>query len=246
VPLCLRPAIAHSIQQKTDERFLLRHEFSNGRPGRISASKDIVSGEAKGLGLFSAPLSRSIFSGPSVGIIAYGIDQFEMAEEQSEIIVFEPSDFYYRNCTSETANSWTLAIYAFPRGVVPPIRIKHKRSIVVATLEPLNGPMGAVLELVTISLPEEKMFLGLCVNCFNQRHKADSGWLFSGPGDWTRDRRGHVLMGIYPLTEIPGIEQTALQQELENPPVGSAQLSPRKSTQQSSRPRRSNKNRKRN
>jgi hypothetical protein len=220
-------------------------EFSSNRPRRTFANKDIVSGEASGLGLFAAPLSRSIFSGPSVGINAFGIDQFEISEEQDELIVFEPSDFYYRNCTPETANSWMLAIYTFPRGVIPPIRIKGKRSMLTATLEPLNGPIGAVVELVAISLPQEKMFLGLCVNCFSGQHKADSGWLFSGPGDYTAERRGHVLMGIYPLTEISGDSQTALRQEPETPQVDTAHFSPRESTQRASPPRRSKRNRKR-
>jgi hypothetical protein len=221
-------------------------EFSGDKPGRITASRDLVSGEATGLGLFSAPLSRPIFSGPSVAMTVYGIDQFEVAEELDELIVFEPGDFYYRNCTPETANSWMLAIHAFPRSVVPPIRIKQKRSIVAATLESLNGPIGSVLEMVAISLPEEKMFLGLCVNCFKAKLQSDSGWLFSGPGDYTQNRRGHVLMGIYPRTEIPVGEETSLQQKPESPRAYSVRLSPRESAQRASPLPRSKKNRRRN
>jgi hypothetical protein len=183
-------------------------EFSSEGPGRITASRDLISGEVKGLGLFSAPLSRPGVGGPILAVTVYGIDQFEIAKERDRVIVFEPSDFYYRGCTPENANSWVLAIYAFPQNTIPPIRLKQKRPMIAVTLEPLNGPIASVLELATLFLPAEKMFLGLYVYRANAKLQSESGWIFHGPGDYTRDRRGKVLMGIYPRTEIPWGEKS--------------------------------------
>lgn len=219
-------------------------EFSGDRPGRVTSSRDPVSGEAKGLGLFSAPLSRSIFSGPSLTVTVYGLDQFEIAKQQDNLIVFETGDLYYRGCTPEDANVWMLTIYAFSRNVIPPIRIKRGQSILVVA-EPLNGQIGSVLELAAVYLPEERMFLGLCINCWNAQLESDSGWVLNGPGDYTQDHRGHVLMGIFPRTQIPIVEERSLDRK---PKVSSdsERVSPRGLAHQGSRPPKRNKNKERN
>jgi len=196
-------------------------EFSGERPGRITASKDLVSGEAKGLGLFSRPLSRPSFGGPILALTVYGLDQFESAQEKDGLIVFEPCDFYYRNCTPKSANAWTLAIYAFPKGIVPPVRFVQKRPMIRASVEQLNGPMSSVVDLVAVSLLKEELFIGLFVSRIHIPIQRTSGWLLSGPGDWAADRRGHVLMGIYPRTEI-----LSPQKSPGAPSTDTAQLSP--------------------
>jgi len=149
-------------------------EFSGERPGRITASRDLIWGEAKGLGLFSRPLSRPSF-GPILALTVYGLDQFESAQEKDGLIVFEPCDFYYRNCTPKSANAWNVVIYAFPKGVVPPVRFDQKRPMIRASVEPLNGPMSSVVDLVALSLLEEKLFMGLCVREFKFRIKSRQG-----------------------------------------------------------------------
>ena len=221
-------------------------EFSGDIPGRITSSRDLVSGEAKGLGLFSAPLSRPSFVGPSMKVAAYGIKDFEIAREKDELIVFEPGDFYYRNCTPKNANSWTLAIYAFPKNVIPPIRFKQERPTLEVAIEPVNAPIASILELATISLPEEKLFLGLCVNCWRGQHQSESGWVLQGPGDYTQDRRGHVLMGIFPRTEIPLGEGGLLDQKAKSSPADSVRMSPLKPAPHSSPPSRGNRNKRSN
>jgi hypothetical protein len=199
-------------------------EFSGTTPGRIKSGQDLVSGETEGLGLFAAPLSRPSFSGPTASITVYGVDQFEKPKKRDRLVVFEPGDFYYRSCTPETANTWSVAIYAFPKNVVPPIRFKQGRPTLEVTLEPLNGPIASIMDMEAIFLTEEKMFLGLCVNCFNTQLQANSGWLLSGPGNYTRDRRGHVLMGMYPRTEIPLPGKTPLQRRPKSSPADSSRL----------------------
>ena len=188
-------------------------EFSAAKLGNL-ASRDLVSGEAKGLGLFSAPLVRPPVMGATLAMLVYGLDQFELADEQQQLVVLGPTDFYYRNCLPQNANSWTLAIYVFPRNSAPPIRIEGNRLTLAIALEPLNPPMSSVLELRTVFLAEERITIGLCVHRSIQKLQSASGWVFNGPGEYTTERRGHVLMGIYPQTEIPWGEADSPQQKL--------------------------------
>ena len=188
-------------------------EFSADKLGDMAASRDVVSGEAKGLGLFSASLARPPVMGATLAIIVYGLDQFDIAKEQNGLVVLGASDFYYRKCLPRNANSWTLGIYVFPKDVVPPVRIDRDRSTLAVT-QPLNPPMSSVLELKTISLTEERITIGLCVIRSIEKFQSTSGWVFHGPGDYSPTHRGHVLMGIYPQTEIPRDVEDSPQQRL--------------------------------
>lgn len=220
-------------------------EFCSDVSSRITSSRDPVSGEAKGLGLFSAPLARPPFGGPIARVDVYGIDQFETADERDELIIFDPSDFYYRNCSPENANFWMLMIYVFPKNITPPVRFKQKRSIVQIAIEPANGPMASIMELAVVYFPGEKMFLGLCVNCLNARLQSDSGWCFNGPGEFTTEGRGHRLMGIHPRTEIPSDEQASIGSNLKASASSPGNLSHRKPGKQGSSPTKGDRNKSR-
>lgn len=178
-------------------------QFSSEKPGRIRSGRDPATGEPKGLGLFTHPLKTPIWSGPSVGVTVWGIDEFEETKERDKPLVFEPSEFYYRGCTPDEANGWFLSIYAFPMGVVPPVRFHQGYSLLDVALGPLNVGLASVVQLKVLHLPEEKVFLGLFVNRMVINYPPKSGWILNGPGDFTWDRKGHVLMGVYPRDAIP-------------------------------------------
>jgi hypothetical protein len=176
-------------------------QFSGENPGNIISGRDPVTGEPKGLGLFTRPLTNPIRSGPSVSVTIFGIDGFETAGERDHPLIFEPSDFYYRGTTPEEADAWILSIYAFPIEVTPPVRFKNGNPVFEAALEGLNPPWISVVKLKVIHLPEEKVFLGIFVNCIKSSGYPQSGWSLNGPGDWNMQQKGHVLMGSYPRTD---------------------------------------------
>jgi hypothetical protein len=178
-------------------------QFSSEGTGRIKSGRDPVTGEPKGLGLFTHPLEDPIWSGPSVGVTLWGLDEFEETKERDEPLVFEPSDFYYRGCTPDEANAWILSIYPFPIGAVPPIRFHQGYPLLDVMLEPLNRLLFSVVQLKIVHLPEEEVFLGLFVNRMVANFPTESGWILNGPGDYTQDQKGHVLMGVYPRDMIP-------------------------------------------
>ena len=71
-------------------------QFSSENPGTIISGRDPNTGEPKGLGIMARPFSNPGTSGPSVGISVWGLEDFEEADQEEKLIVFEPSDFYYR------------------------------------------------------------------------------------------------------------------------------------------------------
>lgn len=85
-------------------------QFSGESAGRITSGIDPTTGEPKGLGLFTNPLTAPIRSGPSVGVTVWGMEEFEEAKERDHPLIFEADDFYHRRCTPEDANAWALSI----------------------------------------------------------------------------------------------------------------------------------------
>jgi hypothetical protein len=178
-------------------------QFSSETTGRVISGRDPETGEPKGLGLFTHPLTRPIWSGASVGITVWGIDDFEETKENDKpLVLFEPDEFYYRGCAPQEANGWILSIYAFPINVIPPVRFHRGSMVVDVVLQGLNGPLAAVAQLKVIHLRNEKVFLGVLVNSVITDFPSKSGWALQGPGDYTPERKGHVLMGIYPREMI--------------------------------------------
>lgn len=181
-------------------------QFSSETPGRITSGRDPKTGQPKGLGLFTHPLKTPIWSGPSVSVTIWGIDEFDELDEtkqREQSLVFEPNEFYYRGCTPDEANlCWVLSIYVFPMRVTPPVRFHHGHPVLEVASEGLNGPLASVVHMRIIHLPEEEVFLGLYVNRAPTT-LLKSGWALNGPGDFTAERKGHVLTGLYPRDEIP-------------------------------------------
>lgn len=178
-------------------------QFSSETSGRITSGRDPITGKPKGLGLFTHPFENPIWTGPSVSVTIWGIDQFDEVKEADRPLVFEPNDCYYRGCTPDEANAWYLAIYTFPKNVIPPVRHHQGRVVLDVAFEGLNGALASVVQMRVIHLPEEKVFLGLYVNRMMVRFPPKSGWMLGGPGDWTKEQKGHVLKAIYPRDIIP-------------------------------------------
>ncbi|MDR3715887.1 MAG: hypothetical protein P4L51_24000 [Puia sp.] len=192
-------------------------QFSGENPGKIISGRDPATGEPKGLGLFTRPLTTPIRTGPSVGLTVFGIDDFETVTVRDNPLIFEPSDFYYRGTTPEEANAWVLSIYAFPIGVTPPVRFENGNAVLEAAIEGLNPPWISVVKLKVVHLPTEKVFLGLLLNHFKTSGSPKSGWSISGPGDWNMQQKGHVLMASYPAMKAAIKGRDSLDREIRLP-----------------------------
>jgi len=178
-------------------------QFSSEGSGKIISGRDPSTGEPKGLGLLTHPLSTPIVSGPSVGITVWGIEDFERTEEVEGLVVFEPDDFYYRNSTPGDANTWSLCVYAFAIGAVPPLQFEGEQAVMQYQPHPISGGVpGAVIRLKTIHLQAEQVYLGLHIERFIGRWPSKSGWHLRGPGNYTQYQSGYVLQAVYPRLHV--------------------------------------------
>jgi hypothetical protein len=180
--------------------------FSSEGEGKIISGRDPKTGEPKGLGLFTRSLTSPPFTGPSVGIQVWGIEDFEIPRQNEELIIFEPNDFYYRNSTPTEANSWHLAIYAFPVAGIPPVWFEGEQPVMLYQLHGITaGVPGAVIKLKMIYLAAEKLYLGLYIERFAARFpaKSESGWILNGPGSYNQYQSGYVLHAMYPRGAVP-------------------------------------------
>lgn len=179
-------------------------QFSSEKKGEIISGRDPVTKEPKGLGLITLPLTTPIWTGASVGITVWGLHDFEpLGNPDKSTLIFEPHHFHYRACSPIDANGWHLEIYAFPKDVVLPCRWDAGHLLVDVAIEPLWGQLVSIKRLSIIRLSKEKVSLGLAVNSMIVDFPPASGWALSGPGDWTHERKGHVLQGIYPREPYP-------------------------------------------
>jgi hypothetical protein len=186
-------------------------QFSSENPGSIISGRDPETGEPKGLGLFTHPLATPIVSGPSVGVTVWGIEEFEPADQSEELITFEPEDWYYRKSSPNEANSWQLAIYAFATRHVPPVKFRGGQAVMEFVLNPISGGVaGSVVELKTVYLAAEEVYLGLYVERFVSRYPVNSGWFLNGPGNYTAYQSGYVLQALYPRDLIPAEGRASL------------------------------------
>src|SRR6202034_2676981 len=83
-------------------------QFSGERPGTITSGIDPSTELPKGVGIKSKPLSDPVLSGPSVGIAAWGLQDFEELTGSTASIIFEPEDAYYHEGTPSTSNTYML------------------------------------------------------------------------------------------------------------------------------------------
>jgi len=173
-------------------------QFSGERPGRIESGRDPETGEAKGLGLISNPISEPIRTGPTFSVQSWGIHEFqEAAKPGSEDIVFDEEDFYFRRCTPDDANSFLLECFVLPNRLWAGVRRRGHRHTLFMSHHHFEGT-GLVLEWCVVPLPGQPAFLAFCVSRMRVGFTSPSGFILNGPGYRLPDGTGEVLIAMYP------------------------------------------------
>jgi hypothetical protein len=173
-------------------------QFSGEVQGQIISGRDPVTGEPKGLGLMARPLSDPIRTGPSFGVEAWGLNDFdELRDVTQGAVVFEPEDVYFRRCTPRTANGWVFEVFVFPKRYWAAAR---KRGAAYSISMSFLGfeASGAVIEMKVLDLPQQEVLLAGFLSRVTVSFASPSGWVLDGPGDPNGAGRGHVLMAFYP------------------------------------------------
>ncbi|HEV3220954.1 MAG TPA: hypothetical protein VGZ48_14390 [Candidatus Acidoferrales bacterium] len=185
-------------------------QFSSENQGTIISGRDPKTGEPKGLAIMARPFSNPATSGPSVGISVWGLEDFEEADQEENLVVFGPGDFYYRLWGPDESNLWQLGVYMF--NGVPPVRFDGDQAKMDFALRypPIAGVVGSIVTLKTIRLEPEKVTLGLYVESLIGAFPSKSGWNMSGPGSWNSKQGGYVLNALYPRDLIPVDQRPSL------------------------------------
>jgi hypothetical protein len=173
-------------------------QFSGEVGGKVISGRDEQTGEPKGIGLMTNPLKMPIWSGPTFGVVLWGLQEFEqLGAKDTPALVFEEEDFYYRDCTPETANGWIVEAWVFPLRMWSGVRKRGDRYVLMRHFEGFER-YGATLELYVIPLPNQPVFLGVFAGRVGVSFDVPSGWTLNGPGYRDQTGRGRVLMAFYP------------------------------------------------
>lgn len=173
-------------------------QFSSEIQGRVISGRDPTTGEPKGVGLITAPLSNPIRSGPSMGVTAWGLGEFEELDANSNSIVFSPDDIYYRGCTPETACAWAIEFFVFPNRYWAGVRSRGNQFVLSMTFRNFEAS-GANIEFAVIPLLGQPCFIAAFASRILGKFPSASGWILSGPGQQdAATGKGHVLQAYYP------------------------------------------------
>lgn len=172
-------------------------QFSGETQGKIISGRDPITGEPKGVGLMTQPLSDPIRTGPSFSVAAWGLEDFEELSETDAAIVFEAEDMYFRSCTPTTANSCVLEVFVFPTHYWAATRQRGNDYVLTMAFHGFEASQ-CVIEMKVFDLPDQDFLLAGFVSHTAVSFLSKSGWVLGGPGNRDKSGKGHVLMGVYP------------------------------------------------
>lgn len=174
-------------------------QFSGEAQGTIISGRDPTTGEPKGVGLMSQPLSSPIRSGPSFGISAWGLRDFAILPdaECGAAVLFERDDLYFRGTTPGEANGIILEVFAFPKRYWAGVRQRGRDYVLTIAFKDFEASRAAI-DLKVIDIPGQDVMLAGFVSNARLLFSSDSGWVLGGPGNVAPDGKGHVLMAFYP------------------------------------------------
>ena len=76
------------------------------------------------------------------------------------LMIFEPNDVYYRNSTPSNANLWSLCIYAFPIGGIPPIQFEGEQPTMLCQLHPIAGGVPGAATGTVYTMGSQNVYNG--------------------------------------------------------------------------------------
>lgn len=174
-------------------------QFSGEVQGTVISGRDPQSGEPKGIGLMSNPLTSPIRSGPTFGITAWGLQDFAAldAPQSDDVVLFGPDDMYFRGTTPAEANALWLEVLAFPKRYWAGVRQRGRDYVLTMAFKDFAASRAAI-DLKVIDLPGQDVLLAGFVSHQHVKFPSPSGWVLNGPGSRAIDGKGHSLIAFYP------------------------------------------------
>lgn len=177
------------------------------------------SGQIRGVGLFSNPLSTPIRSGPAAGILAWGIEEFNTDPDiEHGVMIFDFSSTECFGCKPDEANALAIKFFTIPRNFLE-YATRSNGERIFCDEYTFRGSRRT-FDLRVIELPCKRIFLGVLAHRLQALYKSSSGWTISGPGvSKINDGVGFALHAIYPSPLEEGLMSKMLSLDFspENP-----------------------------
>jgi len=169
-------------------------QFSGENPGKVLSGRDVETGAPKGMGLMVNPLYTPVRAGPTFGVVAWGLHDFESlrASEAGNALLFSEDDFYYRLCTPDDWNAYLIEAFVFTDNDWAGVRNRDGKFTLTRAFPEFDAHF-AVLDLRLVRLPNQPIFLGIIVSRTKVDFGSPSGFCLAGPTD-----RKHGLQAMYP------------------------------------------------
>lgn len=187
-------------------------QFSGERPGRIVSGRDPRSGEPRGLGIMANPMDAPVMTGPSFGILLWGLEDFVVQEgrPRGDLLVFEDRDFVYEHCTEQDWGSYHISFFIFTVYFQPYVRqVARTQFELPLWHNQFHAGQGRSFTFKVVRLGQQPWFLGAI--CFRQPavgFDATSGWSIGSPGALSQGPIKPVLHAYYPADGWPVAEET--------------------------------------
>jgi hypothetical protein len=180
-------------------------QFSGENLGKIVSGRDPGTGEPRGLGVMSRPLSAPVNTGPTFGIVVWGLSEFEPldADGRHNAVVFSEEDYYYRRCTPDTWNGYVIEGFVLKDRYWGAVR--NCEGKLTMSMMPMFEAVGAVFEFRVVPLPGQPVLLGLMTSKVETGFDTPSGFTLNGPSDLKSEE---ALAAIYPAPEDLGISSS--------------------------------------
>jgi hypothetical protein len=168
-------------------------QFSGEDPGKIRSGRDPVTGEPKGLGIVANRLKDVITTGPTFGVVVWGIEDFEpYTGDGRDAMIFTEREMYYRNCTPDTWNGFVIESFVLSFRMWSGVRGPADDLRISMGFRGFEGS-GANLDFRVIQLPDQPVFLALAVSRIRVDFDPPSGFMLNSQSDMK-----HALIAMYP------------------------------------------------
>ncbi|MCL4494886.1 MAG: hypothetical protein M1294_08725 [Firmicutes bacterium] len=166
----------------------------------IRSGLDTSSKAAKGLGYWTSPLTSPINTGPTAGLVVWGLEEFNdftKLSRGSTLLEFEDKDLYYE-ASPEMCNGYHVDVFVFSKQMWWGIYPGPKGLTVEASFN--HNDIYATWTMRVIPLQSIGSFLGVCMAAAPAKWATPSGYFLHGPGvrKSTTNHDEYAMFACYP------------------------------------------------
>ncbi len=187
-------------------------QFSGVNPSRIISGRDLETGKPKGLGIFSQPLSRPVSSGPSFGLVFWGLEEFdqitlENVSKINKIVGFRETDCTYRGVDFNECNGYLLEGFVVLESFRNRVITRSNGTQWIGRKNNSWEIQGDTIPLAVVPDYENGYFIGLMISRIKLGFDTICGFTLGGPTQLINSsdysKKGIQITAVYPIDAMP-------------------------------------------